>query len=74
MAAGTRRHPDLAIGHVAVHDHLAARAVDREDAVVLAPVDVGVALVGRVVERGPIDASSASAEAMNSVSVVVGHA
>src|SRR5678815_3222468 len=52
-ATGARGDPQLAVGRVAVDDHLAAvLARDLEDAVDEAPVDVGVARRERTVERG----------------------
>ena len=72
-AAGACRDPHLAVRHVAVDDDLAAvTAVDLEDAVVQAPVDVGVA-DSRAPHRAPspMAASVRSAAAMNSLSVIM---
>ena len=51
-AAAACSHPDLAVGRVTIHDQLASViALDREDAVVEAPVEIDVAVVQRRIER-----------------------
>ncbi len=69
-SAAARRDPHLAIRHVAVDDDLAAvAAVDLEDAVVQAPVDVGVGASSAASSASPMAASVRSAAAMNADSV-----